>query len=183
MVILALIGMVVIGAGGFALYSAVRPTKKMVDLLSTEVSNRVNNGLLKEFEALASVDALQDEKVKLIDAVAKLKAERDADAIRFKAEKEAQQEEFVRKERELTHRAGLLAIQHDAELDLHKQRAELTAQREVIEIHQKAITEQSAFQRERFEQEVKGLRDLLAGMQEQLQVIAVPGANKVRVDA
>lgn len=168
-----------------------RPSQ-LADRLADEVGSRVEAKMAEEFEALASLDSLQEQKLALNEEVAKLRAEYSAQNLVVAAEKARREEDFNRREREIEHKMGLLSTQYDADKAndartnaglIHE--AKLAQKEEALKEKAAAFAEQMKFVTERFTTEIGSTKELLTKIIEaqKTNVMAVSQGADVRLKA
>lgn len=98
-----------------------------------------------------------NERLRLIDTQEKLKEEIES----LRIEKGRREEEFNKREREVTHKLGLERMRQEQENVTHKKEVELNIREGNLSAHEKQFKDQMEFQRKQLEDQIRGLQALV----------------------
>ena len=138
-----------------------------IERLTREVA-----ALRAEKKAITEVRELEDKIVNLKKQVTDLEIVKDK-----------KQEEFDRRDRELTHMIGLEKKRQEVETKQAKQEATLAVREENLAAERKEFDKQMKFREERFDGEVKYLKDLMEKILTRLPNVTVDRQIKETVGA
>jgi len=91
---------------------------------------------------------------------------------RLKIDKSVREEEFARKEREITHKLGLERIRQEQDALVNKRNIELDIREKNISVEEKRFVEQIEFQRKHLEGQITSLNSLVEKVFEQIPKVS-----------
>ena|SRR3989304_3838602 len=98
-----------------------------------------------------------NERLKLIDSLENLRDEVE----KLLIEKSRREEEYNRREREITHKLGLERIRQEQDNENYKKEIELNIREGNLSASEKQFKSQMEFQRKQLEEQIKGLQALV----------------------
>lgn len=126
-------------------------------------------GLKKQVAELQGTRDGNKEAVRLEDQIIDLKKK----VVELEIQKDKKQEEFDRRERELTHMIGLEKKRQEVETKQAKQEATLAVREENLAAERKEFDKQMKFREERFDGEVAYLKGLMEKILDRLPNVTV----------
>lgn len=87
---------------------------------------------------------------------------------KLKIEKSVREEEFARKEREITHKLGLERMRQEQDLEFSKRTVELQVKEQTMTADEKRFKEQMEFERKHLEGQIKSLEVLVTKVFEKI---------------
>lgn len=142
----------------------VKQVKKDREDLSAQIVElkRLVGDLKIEKEAVSKITNKQAEINRLEERIQQLTIEKDR-----------KEEEYARREREVTHKVGLLKEQQEFEVKRATEQAKLEVQQENLKADKDRFDERMKFQEERFAKEVDYLKDIMTQILQRLPTVDV----------
>ena len=126
-----------------------QPVNAAADVVTEEIAKQVVSELAEKLDALKNYDKMIERRTQLETELIELRKQRDTI-----------QETFDRKQRELEHAAGLARNQLEAELEHGRIKADLDAQKKVIDAERKYNEQALAAQKESFDKQMERTQEI-----------------------